>query len=90
ATANVNGSGDIKLKGSATNLKATVSGSGDLKASEFNTVRSTVDVNGSGDASLNASELYEVSISGSGDVEYKDTGARITSDVKGSGEITRK
>lgn len=90
ATANINGSGDIKLTGSATNLDALVSGSGDFEGSEFTTVKSNINIIGSGDASVNASELYEVNITGSGDVEYKDTGARIISDVRGSGEITRK
>jgi hypothetical protein len=90
ATTNIEGSGNIKIKGSSTNLFAKISGSGDVDAFEFVTVKSSIDLNGSGDVYVNANELYEVNISGSGDVEYKDTGARIISDVSGSGKITRK
>jgi hypothetical protein len=88
--ANISGSGDIKLSGSGTSLKATVTGSGDINARDFSTVRTNVEIIGSGDAFVNASELYEVSINGSGDVQYRETGARIVSDVRGTGEITRR
>ncbi len=87
---NISGSGNIKLSGSATNHKAHVVGSGDIKASDFITVVTNITIAGSGDASVHATELLEASIIGSGDIEYKDTGARIVTEITGSGDIVKK
>jgi hypothetical protein len=86
----IKGSGNIRLTGSATNHSITVSGSGNVDAEEFPTVRTQVQIIGSGDAKVNASEQIEATVKGSGNIEYKDTGARIVSDIQGSGNIVRK
>jgi hypothetical protein len=84
------GSGNIRLKGSSLNHNISIQGSGDIKAGDFETVNTKVEIIGSGDADIFATELIEANITGSGDIRYKDTGVRITADVKGSGELSRK
>ena len=85
----ITGSGGVKLNGSATNHQVNIEGSGNIKAVDFTTVITKVKITGSGDASVNATEILEAQITGSGDVEYKDTGARIVSDITGSGDIVK-
>ncbi|MDQ3192250.1 MAG: DUF2807 domain-containing protein [Bacteroidota bacterium] len=87
---NISGSGNVKLNGSATNHKANVVGSGDIKASDFITVETKITITGSGDASVHATKLIEASIVGSGDIEYKDTGAKVITEITGSGDIVKK
>jgi hypothetical protein len=89
-TTSISGSGNVKLAGSATSHNATISGSGNINALDFVTVRSDVKIIGSGDADIHATDQYDISIAGSGDVKYKNTGAQINSTIRGSGEITRK
>ena len=89
-TTEITGSGDVKLTGSAISHQVAVSGSGNVNAADFETRECKVKINGSGDAKVNATELVEINISGSGNVEYKDTGARVTTDITGSGDIRKK
>lgn len=46
-----------------------------------------VDIAGSGDVVLDASQSLEASVAGSGDVSYTGTPARISRNVMGSGEV---
>jgi hypothetical protein len=89
-SSSVLGSGNITLRGSSLNHNMHIQGSGDINARNFETVNSKVEILGSGDADINATGQIEASITGSGDIRYKDTGARIVSDVTGSGDIVKR
>ena len=86
----LSGSGDIKLGGSTINHEINISGSGNVNAFDFSSVVTKVKIKGSGDAKVNATEQIDANVSGSGNVEYKDTGARVISDIQGSGDIVKK
>ena len=47
-------------------------------------------VAGSGNLSCNATESYDLRVSGSGDINYKKTNATINSRSSGSGSINSK
>ncbi|HET6245853.1 MAG: DUF2807 domain-containing protein [Bacteroidetes bacterium] len=86
----ISGSGNVKLSGSATNFVASITGSGDIEAADFITLITKIKTIGSGNASIHATELVEATITGSGDIKYKDTGAKVISEITGSGEIVKK
>ncbi len=85
--AEVNGSGDLRLAGSTDRLVLGVHGSGDAAASRLEAATGTVEVNGSGDASVTIRQSAEVSIRGSGDVDLFG-GANLSRVVHtGSGDL---
>ena len=67
----ISGFGSINLSGSKKSHNIEISGSGDANAFELITKKTSVNINGSGDCKVNASENLDGKISGSGDVEYK-------------------
>jgi len=84
--ATVGGSGDITARGRADRLGITINGSGGIHARGLSSVFADVRVNGSGDASVNASNTLNINVSGSGSVEYGG-GARATVRSSGSGSV---
>lgn len=83
---NISGSGDVTARGTATELVVEISGSGNVAAASLAARTARVEVSGSGEITVSASETLDASISGSGDVRY--TGSpRVTSDVSGSGDV---
>jgi hypothetical protein len=82
----ISGSGEIYLAGSSYEHRIHISGSGSLKAFNFPTQVTHIDISGSGDCEVNVSDLLDVKISGSGNVYYIGY-PQITSDISGSGEI---
>jgi Putative auto-transporter adhesin, head GIN domain len=85
----ISGSGDMSLSGHAENSTVSVVGSGDYKARSLVTVNTAVRVAGSGDASINASNKVDASVSGSGDIKYTGGAKNISSSKSGSGDIER-
>jgi hypothetical protein len=85
-TTRVSGSGDMTLRGSSTSHKATITGSGSIRADEMTARTAIVEISGSGDCRLHASETLNASISGSGRVLYRGS-PQITRSVSGSGTI---
>jgi len=83
------GSGDVVLVGSAERLRTSMAGSGDLTASDFHAQNASVDLRGSGDASLaiDGGEAH-FSIRGSGDIDWRGTAKVTGTEVRGSGSIT--
>ena len=67
----VNGSGDINIKGSAQKATLTVNGSGDISAEKLAATNVVATVAGSGDIVCYASRQLDARVSGSGDIEYK-------------------
>lgn len=84
------GSGDIKLSGSGNALNAAVNGSGDLEAGAFKTEDVMIQLMGSGDADVYATQHITASVNGSGDVTYGGNPAKETIKVTGSGSISKK
>jgi Putative auto-transporter adhesin, head GIN domain len=85
----ISGSGDMKLSGHAHDSNVSVSGSGDFEARGLATVSTAVHVSGSGDASINASDNVNASVSGSGDVTYTGGAQHVSKSKSGSGDISR-
>ena len=85
----ISGSGDMRLSGRADNSTVRVVGSGDFRARDLVTVNTAVHISGSGDASINASNKIDASVSGSGDIHYTGTAKNVSSSKSGSGDISR-
>ncbi|RVT98194.1 DUF2807 domain-containing protein [Mucilaginibacter limnophilus] len=83
------GSGDIKVTGRAQNSVVKVAGSGDFTGTNLITTNTTVNVVGSGDARVNASQKVNAAIAGSGDVYYTGGATNISSSTSGSGDISK-
>ncbi len=81
------GSGDMVLSGTCERLKIGVAGSGDVDARKLKAADAIVEIAGSGDVTLDASQSLEASIAGSGDVSYKGSPAHVKRNVMGSGEV---
>ncbi|HOY97582.1 MAG TPA: head GIN domain-containing protein [Catalimonadaceae bacterium] len=85
----INGSGDVLIGGSAESFDLEIHGSGDVKALDFICSSVSVEIAGSGDAQVNASESLSVRIAGSGDVQYKGNPKKLNQKVAGSGELRK-
>jgi len=85
----ISGSGDMKLNGRAATSTVDLVGSGDYTARGLVTQSTSVDVTGSGDAEVNASDRVNASVHGSGDIRYTGGATHITSNKTGSGDISR-
>lgn len=86
--AEVNGSGKCFIKGSSNFLRGEINGSGDLRGFDFNTVKTDLEINGSGNAEVTVSSDLDVAVHGSGNVIYKGS-PHIKSDIVGSGTIKK-
>jgi hypothetical protein len=86
----VDGSGDAKASGKVGTIVAKVSGSGDLNFSDVEAREATVEISGSGDVDVWATESLAVSVAGSGDVTYKGEPAKLTKSVAGSGSVRKR
>ena len=86
----VAGSGSVQASGSARQAKLAIAGSGDIEAAQLAADDVTVRIAGSGDAKVTADKTLEVSIAGSGNVEYGGTAAKVRSTVAGSGRVSRR
>lgn len=84
----LSGSGHVQLAGKAERLDAQLSGSGGMKAKDFQAQRGNISLSGSGDAVVWARSSLRVSIAGSGDVGYYGDPA-VEKSVAGSGAVRR-
>ena len=84
--ARIEGSGNITLNGTCTDLVANISGSGDLRAMDLSANSAKVDIQGSGDAALTAITELDARVEGSGNVRYRGK-PKVTSKVEGSGAV---
>ena len=85
--ASLAGSGDLHLRGRSDEADYSIAGSGDIRAADFVARRTKVNIAGSGDAQVHATESLQTSIAGSGDVVYHGKPASVKSNVVGSGEV---
>ena len=59
------------LSGSADELEAGINGSGDIRAAELETDKTSIRISGSGSADIQAKKELTANINGSGDVRYR-------------------
>lgn len=85
-TVQLEGSGKIKVGGSAASQKVRLEGSGDYEAAALKTDAAKVAVDGSGNCKVRVEKTLEVSISGSGEVSYHGH-PELKQRVTGSGEV---
>ena len=88
-TVSIAGSGDVRAKGKVGAVSVKVTGSGDVKLAELEARDVTVEISGSGNADVWATESLAASVAGSGDVVYRGDPPRITKSVAGSGSIVK-
>jgi len=86
--ASMQGSGSIRLTGTADELTANLQGSGSLSAATLTTSRVTVSLQGSGSAEVHTREQLTASINGSGSVRYTGGATNVTQNIAGSGKVS--
>lgn len=85
----ISGSGNIILHGQAKNHDTEISGSGKIKAYGLETDVVAATISGSANVNVRVNKEIRARISGSGDVNYIGSPAKIDSKVSGSGSITK-
>lgn len=88
-SASVDGSGDIRMVGSANNLNLSISGSGNIDFAGVKALSANCSIDGSGDISVNVSNALVATINGSGDIEYYGN-PTVTKKINGSGKVVKK
>ena len=83
----VSGSADFSATGKAENMIADVSGSGDIKTTDFETEKADISISGSGSAKVWVTRHLKADIGGSGSVRYKGNPV-IETKSSGSGRIS--
>ncbi|MEX2587871.1 MAG: DUF2807 domain-containing protein [Actinomycetota bacterium] len=85
-TASSSGSSDMRITGRVDRLHVDISGSGSFWGRRLESAHARVEVSGSGDVVVNASESLDVRSSGSSDVRYSGS-PEVTQDISGSGSV---
>ncbi len=86
----VAGSGDVDLRGDADEVFVKVRGSGDVDARRLTSKEATVTIQGSGDVKVHATEYFDGTVNGSGDITYYGDPEDVSKNVHGSGDIRRR
>ena len=87
--ADITGSGAVRLKGSAGELKHETNGSGTLEAADLRSKSVKLEINGSGNCKVWAEEALESEINGSGSVLYKGSPVKLNQEINGSGTVRK-
>lgn len=90
ANLQLNGSGDITIKGTSRTARMEVRGSGDIDAYGFIVQESQCYIRGSGDIGTCATKSFYGNVLGSGDISYCGNPSQVTLTILGSGDITHK
>lgn len=85
----ISGSGDMSFSGQTSDFEVTVSGSGNITARNLQTNNTSVTVSGSGDCIVSVQNELDVTISGSGRVEYYGNPLKVNSNISGSGKLKK-
>ncbi len=88
-TALISGSGEIYTHGACSSQAIDISGSGNYKGLNFQSIGSDVDISGSGSATLWVENYLDVNISGSGNVYYQGDPSSVIINVSGSGQVVK-
>ena len=87
--AELSGSGNLEVGGSAESSELEVSGSGDLEAGDLKSKKVEASITGSGNIDCQAETSMDASVTGSGDIHYKGNPS-VKSRITGSGSIDKK
>jgi hypothetical protein len=87
-TVEIDGSGDVVLRGTVDKQVVSISGSGSYTAPDLATRTGEITVDGSGDADVRVADSLKVDVSGSGEVTYHGS-PTVRKDVSGSGDVTQ-
>jgi hypothetical protein len=85
--ANISGAGEMELSGSAKNSIVTISGAGNFDAKELITEKTNIDISGAGNAEINAKDEISASISGVGNLSFKEEPAVRNIEISGFGSV---
>lgn len=83
----ISGSGAITIRGTCSELNASLSGSGDLDGKELTANEAELKVSGSGNATITAISKLKAKVSGSGEVRYGGK-PDVNSSISGSGSVS--
>jgi hypothetical protein len=83
------GSGSLATSGTAAQQEVLVAGSGDYKGEKLKSKTANVNIMGSGDVDLDASEKLDVTIAGSGSVKYSGS-PTVSQKILGSGSVDKR
>ena len=67
----ISGAGEVELTGAADRVHFQVAGAGEVEAADLRAAEVTVNISGTGEAEVHATELLDVSIAGIGSVQYR-------------------
>lgn len=81
------GSGNVRFTGTVNTLNVFLEGSGDYKGKYMYSNDANVEIEGSGDAFVHATNSLIATISGSGDIVYYGNPSSVTTSVTGSGNV---
>ncbi len=84
--ANIAGSGNMTMDGTADSQEVTIPGSGEYQAKDLKSQSADVNIAGSGTATVWPSQSLDVNILGSGTVEYYGS-PKVTQKIGGSGNV---
>jgi hypothetical protein len=82
------GSGNLNIKGTAKVFEGDVMGSGNIRAGSLKTENSSVQIAGSGNVEVFASNRLDVKVMGSGEVRHRGT-AQVNTKIMGSGSVVK-
>ncbi len=85
----ISGSGDCHLAGEVTTQDISISGSGSYVSEDLRSDETTMHVSGSGDATIWVEKEINVTISGSGKVDYKGDPKVVSFQSSGSGKVRK-
>jgi hypothetical protein len=86
----IHGSGKLRMNGKSDRVHITVSGSGKIDAMSLISENSDIQINGSGNIQVYATNSIDVQINGSGKVNYKGEAKSVNQQINGSGRIVRE
>lgn len=84
----LNGGGSVSAAGASGSQRLKLAGAGSYDAKGLRTDRTTVDLSGAGDVTVQARQALDVSISGAGSVRYAGD-PRVTQRIDGAGSLDR-
>ncbi len=88
-SAQITGSGSIRLKGQTKDLDIDLSGAGHAYCFDLLSENTKVDISGAGSAEIYASVKLDAQVSGVGNVTYKGNAASVTQHVSGAGSVSK-
>ena len=86
----LSGSGDFRAAGHVTELELTLSGSGDIDTRDLVAEEAYCTISGSGRIRVAATEVFDGTVSGSGDIYYYGKPESVSRHITGSGRIKRR